>query len=465
MTADAGAKTGRERPRGRRRAAFSAIFLALAASILAAIFFGGLRLGGSRAAEPTAAAEGPLEARDLAVAVEARRTRITLALDRPAPVRVFTLAAPPRLVVDLPATRFGAGADRGAVGGLVVASHRGEASGKRARMVFDLAESVRIVEATLLDDGGVHLVVDLERASAEEMRASTPRLVGAVATTAAIGPVGKGDRLAPARTAPVATAAPPPAAAKPVIVVDPGHGGVDVGTRSPATGTFEKTVVLAMAETMIRALEATGRYDVRSTRRTDVFVPLGQRVAFAREAKADLLLSIHADAEFDHSVRGATIYTVSEKPSDAQAAALAAKENAADALAGHVVAEERDEVGDILAELTLRETRRFSLIAARDILEEYRRHGRLVKGEAHRQAGLKVLRAHDVPSVLVEIGFLSNKDDEALMTSQPWREATAKSLVSAIDRFFADRGVPGAARAAEAARKGEANGERAPASP
>lgn len=240
--------------------------------------------------------------------------------------------------------------------------------------------------------------------------------------------------------------------AKPIVVIDPGHGGADVGTRSPATGTFEKTVVLAMAEALIDDLVKTGRYDVRSTRTSDVYVSLGERVAFARAAKADLLVSIHADAEYDHSVRGATVYTVAEKPSDARAAALAAKENAADALAGHVAEEERGEVGDILAELTLRETRRFSLILARDILEEMRRHGRLVKGEAHRQAGLKVLRAHDVPSVLVEIGFLSNKEDEALMTSASWREKTARSLTRAIDRFFAERGVPGAALAAEKSR-------------
>lgn len=264
---------------------------------------------------------------------------------------------------------------------------------------------------------------------------------------AAIAP--KGDReTVRTESAPVAE----PVATRPVVVIDPGHGGGDAGTVSPATGTPEKTVVLEVARVLIQALEETGRYDVRTTRSDDVFVPLGRRVAIAREAKADLLLSIHADAEYDHSVRGATVYTVSEKPSDAQAAALAAKENAADAAVGHVAAEAENAVEDILAELTLRETRRFSLLAARDILEEYRRHGRLVKGAAHRQAGLKVLRAHDVPSVLVEIGFLSNKQDEALMTSSAWRQSTAQSLVAAIDRFFAARGVPGAARAADRPR-------------
>jgi N-acetylmuramoyl-L-alanine amidase len=263
---------------------------------------------------------------------------------------------------------------------------------------------------------------------------------------AGAGSAAKGDRAA----MPVLReAAPPPAATRPVVVVDAGHGGADGGTHSPATGMLEKTVVLDMAKVLVKALEATGRYEVRTTRTTDVFVPLSRRVAIAREAGADLLISVHCDAEFDASVRGATVYTLAEKASDAQAAALAAKENAADAVAGHVAPETEDAVGDILADLTLRETKRFSQLVARDILDEYRRNGRLVKGAAHRQASLKVLRAHDVPSVLVEIGFLTNKEDEALMTSQVWREQTARSLVAAIDRFFAGRGPPGSTHAAE----------------
>lgn len=418
----------------------------LLAALVTAVVFGVVFVGGPRAGE------APVEARDLAIAGDAAATRITLSLSREAPTRVFTLADPPRLVIDLPTDRlaFGAAAERRDVG-LVAGLHRTTTVGERARLVFDLAASARVASADLGHGRDARLTVDLEPSARAAMRTARPIALGGAdpvgETTGAIAPK-------PTQTN-AAAAAPAVGDRRPVIVVDPGHGGVDVGTRSPATGLPEKTVVLQMADVLIGELEKTGRYEVRSTRTSDVFVPLSQRVAIARTAKADLFVSIHADAEYDHSVRGATIYTVSEKASDARAAALAAKENAADAVAGHVSPDERDEVGDILADLTLRETRRFSLLAARDILDEYRRHGgRLVKGEAHRQAGLKVLRAHDVPSVLVEIGFLSNKEDEALMTSPAWREATAKSLVRAIDRFFAGRGVPGAARAADENRTG-----------
>jgi N-acetylmuramoyl-L-alanine amidase len=201
----------------------------------------------------------------------------------------------------------------------------------------------------------------------------------------------------------------------------------------------EKTVVLEMAKVLAKRLRDTGRYEVVITRTEDVFLLLAERVRIARTRHADLFLSIHADAEYDHSVRGATVYTLAETASDEQAAALAAKENQSDALAGHVVEEAESEVADILADLTLRETRKLSHAFARDILDAYRRSGRLVKGTPHRQAGLKVLRAHDVPSALVELGFLSNKEDEALLTSPDWREKTAVSLIGAIDRWFAGR--------------------------
>ncbi|NLH83700.1 MAG: N-acetylmuramoyl-L-alanine amidase [Phyllobacteriaceae bacterium] len=422
--------------------------VALVATVIAAVLTLGVVVRvATGGASPVAAATAPVEARDLHVDGDARRTRISLDLDRDVPLQVFTIAEPPRLVVDLPETRFAFAADRGGGRGLVASARWGAEAGARARIVFDLSDPAEIAAATLGEDGLGRLVVVLDRSTVPAMRAARPlRLGGGPETTATIA-AAKGDRDRPAALAATPHA---PQPNRPVVVIDPGHGGVDVGTRSPATGTFEKTVVLDMAAEIERALEATGRYEVHATRTEDVYVPLGRRVAIAREMKADLLISIHADAEYDHSVRGATIYTVSERPSDAKAAALAAKENAADALSGHVAADERDEVGDILADLTIRETRRFSLIAARDILEEYRRHGRLVKGEAHRQAGLKVLRAHDVPSVLMEIGFLSNKEDEKLMTSPQWREKIAGSLVTAVDRFFHERGVPGMARAGEA---------------
>ena len=359
------------------------------------------------------------------------RTGVTVDPSPPAPLRVFTLLTPTRVVVDLPAARFddasgGAHAGRG----LVAAWRFGALSAHRSRLVLDMRATVRIARADFdaaAPAGKTRLVVELVTASRDEMRRAGAIDVGSAPDAA--------KSTVPTRSEAVA----PPSSGRPVVVIAAGGGGGDAGTVSPATGMPEKTVVLEMSKVLVRRLRETGRYEVVATREDDVFLGLGERVRIARARHADLFLSVHADAEYDHSVRGATIYTVAETASDEKAAALAAKENQSDSIAGHVVEEAEPEVADILADLTLRETRHLSHRFARDLLDEYRRHGRLVKSQPHRQAGLKVLRAHDIPSALVELGFLSNKEDEALLTSPEWREKTAASLVSAIDRYFAGR--------------------------
>lgn len=379
------------------------------------------------------------------------RTVMVFDLSIPAPIRVFSLAAPNRVVVDLPSSRFERGPERAHGGRGLIASWRfGESAAGRSRLVLEMRRAVKIERAEIdaaAPVGVSRLVVELVPGTDADMTRGRAidiaAPLGLEASAAAMEPAHdgatpatKGDRRPTA--APIASSASP--VVRPVVVIDAGHGGIDAGTVSPATGTPEKTVVLDMARVLARHLRDSGRYDVVMTREQDAFLGLGERVKIARAHHADLFLSVHADAEYDHSVRGATIYTLAEKASDEQAAALAAKENQSDALAGHVVEDAGAEVADILADLTLRETRRLSHVFARDLLAEYRRSGRLVKTQPHRQAGLRVLRAHDVPSALVELGFLSNKEDEALMTSNEWRERTAGSLVAAIDRYFAARG-------------------------
>lgn len=390
-------------------------------------------------------------------------THTTIAFDlaEAMPIRVFGLPDPTRVVIDLPAARFDPPLEAGRQGrGLVGGWRFGDFAAGRSRLILDTRAPVRILRAELdptAPAGKPRLIVELVPATRDEMGrlapidiATTPArpttqtsaatALSAIATTDGDGalPAAKSDR----RPIPVPTpvAGEPLARShRPVVVIDAGHGGIDAGTVSPATGTPEKTVVLAVAKVLAHRLEATGRYEVVMTRSEDGFVGLADRVRMARTHHAELFLSIHADAEYDHSVRGATVYTLAEKASDEKAAALAAKENRADAAGGLAVEEAPEEVSDILADLTLRETRRFSQTFARDILDEYRRSGRLVKTQPHRQAGLRVLRAHDIPSALVEIGFLSNKEDEALMTSPEWRERTAGALIGAIDRYFAGR--------------------------
>jgi N-acetylmuramoyl-L-alanine amidase len=243
-------------------------------------------------------------------------------------------------------------------------------------------------------------------------------------------------------------AAPPKAAqgkdTRPVIMLDPGHGGVDPGAAASG-GMVEKDIVFAFAQKLKKRLERDGRYRVLLTRDNDVFVPLGDRVRAARGVKADLFVSIHADTiSGSGDVRGLTVYTGSERASDADSARLADRENKADALAGLESGDTADDVSDILQDLTLRETRAFSQNVAGRLVTELNGVARLNKNP-HRQAGFRVLRAFDIPSVLVELGYLSSRQDFDLMMSEDWRGRATDAMASAVDRFFATRLANGVA--------------------
>lgn len=363
-------------------------------------------------------------------AIENGVNRLTIELSRKVDIEAFGLTDPYRLVVDLPEVRFDIATDvLKEPKGLVRSWRYGLFLAGRSRLVIDLAGPVRLGKATVeaVAGGKGRLVVEFDQASREDFLAHV-RSAKPVLISEGTGVLGKGDREPPR-----------PRRVKPMIVLDPGHGGIDIGTRSPATGTFEKGVVLEIAKLLEKKLQETGRYDVRLTRRDDVFVPLAERVRIARGHHADLFLSIHADAEYDRLVRGATVYTLDDRASDSQAAALAAKENESDSLAGVVPEETKDEVTDILIDLTVRETKRFSHVLARNLIEDLRTVGRLVKANPHRSANFRVLKAHDIPSALIELGFLTNKEDEQFLMSAEWREKTTSALVAAVDRYFQNK--------------------------
>jgi N-acetylmuramoyl-L-alanine amidase len=238
--------------------------------------------------------------------------------------------------------------------------------------------------------------------------------------------------------APAAGAARQPAKRpeKRLIVLDPGHGGVDPGAIG-ASGTYEKDVTLAIAQEVRRQLEATGRYRVLLTRDDDIFVQLRDRVAKARAAEADLFLSIHADSIGSSQTRGASVYTLSETASDAEAAALAARENRADIIAGVDLSVENKEVLSILIDLAQRETMNLSASFAGALVREFGDDIPLLPNRPHRFAGFAVLKAPDIPSVLLELGYLSNRQDESLLTRPRHRAKIAAAVVRAIDGYFA----------------------------
>lgn len=364
------------------------------------------------------------------LAGDRERTRFIADLSKKVDVHVFALGNPYRVIVDAADVSFqmpsGLGKERR---GLVSAYRYGLFAPGKSRIVIDinnpfLVDRFFVIEAR--DDQPARLVIDLVPTNEATFLAN---LREAKKKRAESGP-------APSSQPPVRTAH-----AKPIIVIDPGHGGVDPGTSS-VSGVTEKEVVLKFAERLRQKLAATGRYEIHLTRQDDTFWPLKERVAFAQKKGAGLFLSIHADyfpVEIDGDARGATIFTLSEQASDAEAKALAAKENFSDAIAGIELPNDSDEVvANILIDLAQRETQNRSLIFARSLVGELANKHTLHTKQL-RSAGFRVLKAPDVPSVLLELGFLSNPDDEKQLTSEAWRDRMSDSVTAAIDGYFAKR--------------------------
>lgn len=385
--------------------------------------------GAATGAETGAATGAETVARNAQLAGDADRTRFVMDVSAPLDFAVSTLADPYRIVIDLPALRFDLPDDAGRDGqGLVTAWRFGQFAPGKSRIVLDASSPVTVDKAFILpalSGQPARLVLDLVGTDREAFLASV------AASAAASKPAGtaarKGDRIVPERSQ------------KPVIMLDPGHGGIDTGATG-AGGTLEKAIVLDFARLLRDKLVASGRYDVQMTRDTDVFIALRERVRMARESQADLFVSIHADSVRigRDQVRGAGIYTLSDTASDEIAAALAERENRSDVIVGIDLAEEPNEVTDILIDLARQETRKFSFLFAEMLVGKLSGAAQLVKNP-HRSAGFRVLTAHDVPSALVELGYLSNRLDEKLMTTEEWRERMSDAIVAAIDRYFEKR--------------------------
>ena len=324
--------------------------------------------------------------------------------------------------------------------GLVKAFRYGLVMPGGSRIVFDLTGPARIANSYVLDAANgqpPRLVLELEEVDrttfVQSLSAENrPELRPAIADAgdAAVAVPAKVEA-APSKPA----AAPDP---RPVVVIDPGHGGLDNGTQSGSEN--EKNLVLGFALALRDRIEKAGKYRVVMTRTDDTFIPLSDRVKIARNQSAALFVSIHADAlpRREGDAQGATIYTLSDKASDAEAERLAEAENKADAIGGVNLTEEPTDVADILIDLAQRETRTFSNRFARLLMGEMKNTVRMHKHPL-KSAGFRVLKAPDVPSVLVELGYVSNKGDLEHLVSENWRSRTVGSMAQAIDAFFAKR--------------------------
>ncbi len=244
------------------------------------------------------------------------------------------------------------------------------------------------------------------------------------------GPVARRPTRLQAAPAIIGRAGPP----RPLVMLDPGHGGKDPGAIG-VSGTYEKHVAEAAAGELQRQLLASGRYRVELTRGRDVFIPLEDRVGIAEGRQAALFVSMHADALHDPAVRGASVYTLADGASDAQTAALARTENSADRFAGPGFHGTTPEVQRILASLVRQETRAGSAHMAGSVVSAFRPRIGLL-GNPSRHAGFVVLKAADIPSVLVEMGFMSNRLDEAALRQAAHRTMVASAMRQAIDGYF-----------------------------
>jgi N-acetylmuramoyl-L-alanine amidase len=375
------------------------------------------------------AVDGPAIATDARLAGDDKQTRLVIDISHKIDMRAFALADPYRVVIEIPQVDFQLPPDTGERGrGIIKAFRYGLVMSGQSRIVLDLTGPVRVTKAFVLDpvDGQpARMVLDLVavdretflRAAAIDNHLPRPADRGAAHFD-------REERTADSR---------------PVVVLDPGHGGIDPGTRAPS-GELEKDLVLEFASMLRAKLEATGKYRVVMTRTDDTFVELSERVRFARQQQAQLLISIHCDAlaRGEGEAEGATIYTLSDKATDAEAQRLADTENRADIIAGVDLAAEPDEIADILIDLALRETKTFSAHFARNVVKEMRTAARLHK-RPQRSAGFKVLKAPDVPSVLIELGYVSNARDLKQLVSESWRSRTGDAIVHAVHTYFTTR--------------------------
>lgn len=405
---------------------------------------------------------------DIRYGLNAGKTRVVIDLNRKSDFRVFMLADPPRLVIDLPQAEWKIPRSRPVTTGQLLKSYRsGDLDDGLTRLVFDMRQTATVASAFALDPSGTsgnRVVIDIAAASDNLFRAGLERvhgnknLTGTPGTAAKSGVTTPDAGMAAARNEAAARAAPPaaamPDADKPVrkpsvtpsapaakavrkyvVVIDPGHGGADPGAVSDS-GVYEKNITLAVARELRRQLEESGRYRVVMTRDRDVQIRLRDRLDLARKERADLFISIHADKIQRSNVRGASIYTLSRTASDAETARLAERENTAGVVAGVDLGSESQEVAGILLDLAMREKMNESSLLARFLEDAFRSKNVKLLPNSHRSAGFAVLKAPDVPSVLIETGFMSNPAEVKLLSSAEFQRRISSAILEGIDAYF-----------------------------
>lgn len=371
------------------------------------------------------------QVRDLRIGQGINTVRLVFDADEKFDYNVFLLSGPRRLVVDAAGIAVNKKIEKTKDKNNLVGQVRvGAPVGGKTRIVFDLMKPVVVKKAFMLPPQSTfkwRLAIDVAVASESEFKSK-------IGIDHAFG--NKSLSAAERESLAADVAADKKNNAKKIIVIDAGHGGHDPGAIG-CSGIYEKNITLAMARELKRQLDRQGKYKVFLTRSTDVFIPLRKRVEISRHHNADLFISVHADSTKNSSARGLSVYTLSETASDREAAALAERENKADVISGLNLYEQPKEVSDVLISLAQRETRNRSSEFAKCMENEMRKSVKLVS-DTHRFAGFAVLKAPDVPSVLLEMGYLSNRTEERLLRQESYRRKMATSIVRAVNQYFED---------------------------
>ncbi|GLQ56678.1 N-acetylmuramoyl-L-alanine amidase [Devosia nitrariae] len=367
--------------------------------------------------------------RDARVSTTSERARLVLDLSDTSEFALVSLDEPQRLAIDVRAADISVSQPSPPAGEGLIASYVIEqAAPDRVRTTLTLSGPAQVQQAYVLDpfeDQPARLVVDIIPATAEVFaeNVARDRAASQTAQQAAVpqAPTEPGGSNIATDT-------------RPLVVIDPGHGGIDSGAET-ASGVKEKDIVLAFSLRLQEILVESGRFDVALTRESDVFLRLEERVALARSNKADMFISIHADSFQQPEIRGASVYTRDENATDVLDKVLADQENKTDIIAGFAVPQMAPQVVDILVDLMRREMRVQSFMAAQSIIHQLEPSVQLRRFPV-RQADFFVLQAPDVPSVLVELGFLSNSSDIENLMQSDWRDRTAEAIARGISTYF-----------------------------
>ncbi len=325
----------------------------------------------------------------------------------------FLLDSPNRLVIDLKNAAV-SGSPKVKPNALISDFRIGDlAAVKGKRVVFGLKNNVNIKKKFMIEpqtgQRNWRLVIDLS-----SQGLSAPSSKATVSGNTYSGPVKR----------------------KKIVVLDPGHGGKDPGAIGRSYRTYEKNITLSMGKELRKQLEAEG-FKVYMTRSTDIFIPLRKRVAIARNYHADLFISLHADSTVNRKAQGLSIYTLSENASDKEAAALAERENKADIIDGLDFSDNSPEINDVLISLSQNDSRNKSSKFAGYMVAEMKKKVKLVN-DTHKFAGFAVLKAPDIPSVLIELGYVSNYNEEQLLRQPSYRKKLGEAITKSVVRYFRD---------------------------